>query len=643
MKKLTITPIALVLASFNFTSNATEPFDMNTTHSYVQNEKYSKQYVLDALVLNEESRWNYNNPLGTSVTVTYAFAGSDFGYPYADCCVERDFKDYEKEAFLEVFENISSVTGVTFVEVSDVANTNIIFTISSNAAGAEFPPTNDSDASRPRIVHVGENDYLNYLDPNRDIQPYDRKKTNDIDFKHDVSRSKDAIVHEVLHALGLKHPAYIDNGTIVRLLDDSEENKMFTAMSYNLPATTSELYKPTTVKKYDVVALQHLYGAPAKPIENDHYEYDDTFSYHKMIVDTDGIDTISVTNSERNNVIDLRSGAFSSIAPNPTGFYDADVGGEHMNRSHNSLAISFDTVIENAIGGSGNDTLVGNEANNELDGGLGSDKVIYPGNKADYSIDQGDNFVTVTSLSTGDVDSLKSIEVIEFKDQTVILNNAPVLTMPDDLTVRLGSPVELTVVASDADGDALTFNWGQTGGSGVTLNGSDTATVSFTAPLVDAVSTVILEASVSDSVDNIKGEVTVTIQPNNSPVIELPADQTVNEGDSVSLSVTASDDDNDALSYRWLVNGASITLSGDTTNTVSFTAPDVSNDTGITVEVFVSDGFDEVSTSSIVTVKNVETSTSTPETTQPEKSSSGGSFGWLMLLLCGGLLARRKN
>ncbi|RZG16729.1 hypothetical protein EXT47_05220 [Pseudoalteromonas sp. CO342X] len=642
MNKLTLNSIAMTLVSLSFVANASEPLNMNTTHSFIQDEHYSKQYVLNALVLNEQSRWNYGEPIGTPVTINYAFAGDEFGYPYSSCCIERDFKDYEKAAFLEVFENISSVAGLKFVEVSDVGDTNIILTISEKAAGAEFPPTNDNDAIRPRIIHIGQSDYLNYLDPSRDTLPYDRRKIGDIDFKHDVSRSKDAIVHEVLHALGLKHPVYNDNETIIRLLDDSEENKMFTAMSYNMPVSTSEIYRPTTVKKYDVVALQHLYGDPATPFDNDHYEYDDTFFYHQMIVDTDGNDTISVAKSERNNIIDLRAGAFSSIAPNPTGFYDESVGGEHSNRSHNSLAISFDTVIENAVGGSGDDTLIGNNADNQLDGGLGNDKVIYHGDKNDYSITKDNNIVIVTSLFNGDTDTLKNIEVIEFNDQSVTLNNAPILIMPEDLSVRLGSPVELTLQAIDHDNDALTYRWTQTSGNSITLNNSDTPKVSFIAPITDVTTSLTLQALVSDSQNVVTDEVMVTVLPNISPVVEIPENKSANEGDIVTLYVKATDKDNDTLSYRWSVSGASIPLSENTTDTITFKAPEVSNDTVLQVNVFVSDGFDEVGASSTVTVKNVEASTNTSEPKIAEKSS-GGSFSLIMLLIGGVLLANRRN
>jgi len=65
----------------------------------------------------------------------------------------------------------------------------------------------------------------------------------------------------------------------------------------------------------------------------------------------------------------------------------------------------------------------------------------------------------------------------------------------------------------------------------------------------------------------------------------------------------------------------------------------------LTVQVFVSDGFDELgSKSRTVMVKNVAASTTTLTTEaipQEESKSSGRSFGYLVLLLAGLRLFRR--
>ncbi|MBM4410556.1 MAG: matrixin family metalloprotease [Chloroflexi bacterium] len=73
-------------------------------------------------------------------------------------------------------------------------------------------------------------------------------------------------------------------------------------------------------------------------------------------------------------------------------------------------------------------------------------------------------------------------------------NRKPVVTPPGDRTVQAGAEVTLSVQASDPDGDAITFEWKQTGGAPVTLSTSGNS-VSLTAPASGAVT---LEVAVLD-------------------------------------------------------------------------------------------------------------------------------------------------
>ena len=75
----------------------------------------------------------------------------------------------------------------------------------------------------------------------------------------------------------------------------------------------------------------------------------------KILSDTNnGIDTINAAAVTAGSVINLNAGATSTIAGQ-------------------SVTIAASTVIENAIGGDGNDTLIGNSANNVLHGFRGDD------------------------------------------------------------------------------------------------------------------------------------------------------------------------------------------------------------------------------------------------------------------------------
>lgn len=83
----------------------------------------------------------------------------------------------------------------------------------------------------------------------------------------------------------------------------------------------------------------------------------------------------------------------------------------------------------NAItGGAGGDTLTGGGGNDVLNGGLGTDTVVMTGVRADYVVQTGPGYFTVTDNVTGrdGTDSLYGIERIRFGDGSVLDLTAPV-------------------------------------------------------------------------------------------------------------------------------------------------------------------------------------------------------------------------
>jgi hypothetical protein len=155
-----------------------------------------------------------------------------------------------------------------------------------------------------------------------------------------------------------------------------------------------------------------------------------------------------------------------------------------------------------------------------------------------------------------------------------------------------GDVVNLAATASDPEGQGLTYTWTQVSGPAVTLGGSSTATPSFTAPEGLTNTAIVLQCTVSDGTSTTVDTVTINVnRDNDAPSIDAGSTQTVNEGDVVNLAATASDPEGQGLTYTWTqVSGPAVTLSGASTATPSFTAPEGLTNTAIVLQCTVSDG-----------------------------------------------------
>jgi len=83
----------------------------------------------------------------------------------------------------------------------------------------------------------------------------------------------------------------------------------------------------------------------------------------------------------------------------------------------------------------------------------------------------------------------------------------------------------------------------------------------------------------------------ITVESSNlAPEVSLVADFSVQEGQSVSITATASDTDGQIASYQWnQLSGASVSIENDTTMTMNFSAPLVEQDTSLEFQITVLD------------------------------------------------------
>lgn len=132
------------------------------------------------------------------------------------------------------------------------------------------------------------------------------------------------------------------------------------------------------------------------------------------------------------------------------------------------------------------------------------------------------------------------------KTTTIVVtkrNGPPVIANPGDVTVPDGAGATLTVTATDPDGDALTYS---TSGPG----SIDPTTGVYTLPSDTPPGSYIVTFTVSDGEFADSVSVTITVTPvNQPPVIVVPDATTIDEGDGLTFTVTATDPDGDTLTF----------------------------------------------------------------------------------------------
>ena len=221
-------------------------------------------------------------------------------------------------------------------------------------------------------------------------------------------------------------------------------------------------------------------------------------------------------------------------------------------------------ITDLSLGGSPPDTFV--TKNIAADGSSAS--VSYFGAT---TADSGPvTFVTVTLETAADASGTTdvSLDVTELTDSegapydlteintaTITIeepNSPPTADAGDDQTVDEDTQVTLDATgSSDGDGSIASYAWTQTGsGPSVTLSDTSAAQPTFTAPDVDSATDLTFEVTVTDDDGaTATDSVTVTVEPTNeAPTIDAVSDQTVTEGDSATVAVSASDPDGDSVS-----------------------------------------------------------------------------------------------
>ncbi|MEO5344447.1 MAG: M10 family metallopeptidase, partial [Gammaproteobacteria bacterium SHHR-1] len=224
------------------------------------------------------------------------------------------------------------------------------------------------------------------------------------------------IMHEIGHALGLKHtfesplaPTGTDNFDY-SLMSYTQARNMgisFSESGGNLSYTADRLAMPQGYALYDIAGLQTLYGANQSSTSGSNsYSLSSRDYDYLTIWDAAGTDTIDVSNAIGTSIVNLNPGSHSSIdlwtleqqiaqtqAEYP-GYSAAWIANAYTSYSsnlytgENNLAIAYGVVIENLNTGAGDDQITDNPYDNQISTAAGNDQITL-GQGGFDSIDGG--------------------------------------------------------------------------------------------------------------------------------------------------------------------------------------------------------------------------------------------------------------
>jgi hypothetical protein len=380
------------------------------------------------------------SPGSARAQLSYGFMGATppAGASASDTTGYASMNELQRSAVRDAFSYLGTLINVDFAESAAAdgsADINFGMNMQQGSAGYANPP-NASGPHNPFVMLA-------------------RNAPSNSTFEQG-SYGWQTLIHEIGHALGLKHPGNYNaggGGATGPFLSSTLDNHRYTIMSYKSPSDGSVVTEqltaagvrsnagalnPRTMMMFDIAALQYLYGRNESVT-------DTRFQTLSFTADWKGFQTIwsptpatiDASRLNKPNIIDLRPGTFSSIGTNAdakahlaTFRNPAFAAKNNTYFGFNNVGLAYGSKIGAVKGGSATDAIFTDLRSATIDGGGGADSVYVAGSRSDWLMDgsamtqaiAGDGSIgivggkTLKHIKSGSIISLTNIEKIRFYD-----------------------------------------------------------------------------------------------------------------------------------------------------------------------------------------------------------------------------------
>jgi hypothetical protein len=364
----------------------------------------SYPYWLSSLIGAQDTAGSYSKLVEGTQTFFFVFPDTVPIYSAATAMAEgfTGFNDTQRQNAIAVLKYIETVTALSFVQSDEVlASNTLLFALNTQEEDSY------AFAYLPEIHPLGSDIYM-AIHPTNDTMSVGTEGAL-------------TLIHEIGHALGLKHPHEEAKGLgEISVLPIDEDSVANTVMSYE--ESTVENFK-FEFSPLDIAALHYIYGPnPTARASDDTYEISSTQT--NFIWDGAGVDTIDTSKLKTGVTLHLTPGHHDFVGESAASIVSAP----------GQITVNFGTTIENVIGSAFNDALFGNSQNNvitgnggsdTIDGGDGVDSALYAESLSAVTLSSSKEDDSVTweiTMANGDKDTLVNVERLSFNDSRVALD-----------------------------------------------------------------------------------------------------------------------------------------------------------------------------------------------------------------------------